>query len=317
MNNIFEITQVESDGKVHFKFTGEDVQPNYEVTLIDDNTNLVVHKSILPLKKDSYWWISTGDVNAKRLKNVTFSIQYNNESHQEKIKLFGQNRFLVINSKQIKLSNCGDDLFPIVCEIFFDKVYERDFVKLSIDDVVVDVGANYGVFSLYSQMFNPKKVYAIEPIKSTFKKMKNNLKEYGVVCVNKAISDKNGYETFALTDVNGNNFLIKNSEGFHPSEQIGEEIVETTTINQLISDYEIEKIDFLKVDCEGGELDLFETIDKEYLKNNVHKIAIEYHSEKILNRITEILTENNFIIEDTLGSSLVGLIYSYNNNFKK
>lgn len=206
----------------------------------------------------------------------------------------------------------GDDLFPIVTEIFYDKVYERDFVRLTNDDVVVDVGANYGVFSLYSQLFNPKVVYSIEPLKSTFYHMCQNLNEYNVVCINKAISDTDGFEKFTVTDVNGNNFSSKNSNGYHPSSSLREEIVETININTLIKDYNIDKIDFLKVDCEGGELDLFNTIDKEYLSNNIIKIAIEYHSNVIKNTIIDILSNNGFIIEDTLGHDEIGLIYAYN-----
>jgi FkbM family methyltransferase len=314
MNNIFTITNIEENGIIHFDFNGEDIQETYEVSIIDDNTGLTVHRSNLTLRKGSNWWISTGEVNAKRLKNITFSIKYNDLLYSQELKLFGQNRFLVINSKQVKLSNLGDDLFPIVTEIFYDKVYERDFVRLNINDVVVDIGANYGVFSLYSQMFNPSKVYAVEPLKATFKSMKKNLTEYGVTCINKAVSSDNGFEKFMITEVNGNNFSEKNENGFHPSSVIGEEIVETITINQLISDYDIERIDFLKVDCEGGELDLFRTIDKEYLQNNVGKIAMEYHSKEIHDEIMDILKSNNFIIEDTLGSNDIGLIYAYNIN---
>jgi FkbM family methyltransferase len=314
MNNIFTITNIEENGIIHFDFNGEDIQETYEVSIIDDNTGLTVHKSNLGLRQGSNWWISTGEVNAKRLRNITFSINYNNLLYSQELKLFGQNRFLVINSKQVKLSHLGDDLFPIVTEIFYDKVYERDFVRLNINDVVVDIGANYGVFSLYSQMFNPSKVYAVEPLKATFKSMKKNLTEYGVTCINKAVSSENGFEKFMITEVNGNNFSEKNENGFHPSSVIGEEIVETITINQLISDYDIERIDFLKVDCEGGELDLFRTIDKEYLQNNVGKIAMEYHSKEIHDEIMDILKSNNFIIEDTLGSNDIGLIYAYNIN---
>lgn len=317
MNNILTITKIESSGVVDFTFNGENIQDTYEVSIIDENTNLTVHKSYIPLKNGVSWWISTGFSNAQRLKNVKLTLQYGEDLIEIPFQFEGQNRYLVINSKQIQLSHSGDDLFPIVCEIFYDKVYERDFVKVSIDDIIVDIGANYGVFSLYSQMFKPKKVYAVEPIKSTFENMKNNLSEYGVICVNKAISNENGFEKFALTNVNGNNFLLKNIDGYHPSEIINEEIVETTTIDQLISDYEIPHIDFLKVDCEGGELDLFQTINKDYLKNNVHKIALEYHSMSIRDVVTEILTSNGFVIEDVLGSDEIGLIYAFNKNFIK
>jgi FkbM family methyltransferase len=317
MNNILTISKIENNGVVHFTFNGENIQDTYEVSIIDENTNLTVHKSYIPLKNGVSWWISTGLSNAQRLKNVKLTLQYGEELIEIPFQFDGQNRYLVIDSKQIQLSHSGDDLFPIVCEIFYDKVYERDFVKVSIDDIIVDIGANYGVFSLYSQMFKPKKVYAVEPIKSTFENMKKNLDEYGVVCINKAISNENGFEKFALTNVNGNNFLLKNIDGYHPSEMINEEIVETITIDQLISDYEIPHIDFLKVDCEGGELDLFQTINKDYLKHNINKIALEYHSITIRDVVTEILTSNGFIIEDVLGSDEIGLIYAFNKSFVK
>ncbi len=312
MNTIYEITKVEESGAVHFTFLGENKQDLYEVSIIDENTGLTVHKSKLPLLTNSNWWISTGEANAKRLKNITFSINYDGVDYKESVKLNGQSRYLVINSKKINLSNMGDDLFPIVTEIFYDKVYERDFVRLTNNDVVVDIGANYGVFSLYSQMFNPKVVYSVEPLKSTFDHMSRNLNEYNAVCINKAISDKDGYEKFTVTDVNGNNFSSKNADGHHPSSSLREEIVEAININTLIKEYNIDKIDFLKVDCEGGELDLFNTIDKDYLRENINKIAIEYHSGVIKSTIINILLNNGFIIEDVVGHDNIGLIYAYN-----
>ena len=317
MNNIITINKIENNGVVHFTFNGDNIQETYEVSIIDENTNLTVHKSFLPLKNGVSWWISTGASNAKRLKNVKLTLQYGEDLIETPFQFEGENRYLVINSKQLQLSNSGDDLFPIVCEIFYDKIYERDFVKVSIDDVIVDIGANYGVFSLYSQMFKPKKVYSVEPIKSTFENMKKNLDGYDVICINKAISNNNGFEKFALTNVNGNNFSLKNIDGYHPSEVINEELVETTTIDQLISDYDIPYIDFLKVDCEGGELDLFQTINKDYLKNNINKIALEYHSMAIKETVIEILTNNGFIIEDIVGFEDIGLIYAYNHTFVK
>jgi FkbM family methyltransferase len=314
MTNKFEIFGVEDHGVVHFTYLGGDVQEEYEVSIVDLNTNLIVHKSKMSLKTGVNWWISTGASNAKRLKNAKLRILIGDKYHEDFIRFKGENRHLVLNQKHIELQHNGDELFPIVCEIFYDKVYERDFVRINQGDVVVDIGANYGVFSLYVQQFNPSKVFAMEPIKSTFKCMSDNLKDYGVTCINKAISNEDGFESFAITDVNGNNFSLRHSEGYHPSVMNDAEIVETTTFNTFINDYDIDKIDFLKVDCEGGELDLFETIDTNYLKSSINKIAMEYHSNKIKERVIEILTENGFSIEDTVGMEEIGLIYAFNMN---
>ena len=313
MDKIFNIVNIEPEGKIHFTFSGEESE--WEISIIDKNTNLIVHKTNMWIINKITYWISAGEKNTRRLKNVVFSAKKKGKSYEEELIFPGENRFLVIDSEQIKLNHQGDDLFPIVCEIFYDRVYERDFVRLNIGDIVVDIGANYGVFSLYSQLFKPNRVYSIEPVKSTFEALEKNLKKYGVTCINKSISSENGFENFAVTGVNGNNYSLKNSEGHHPSLMLNQEIVESTTINSLILDYEIPYINFLKVDCEGGEYDLFLSIDKDYLKNRIQKVAIEYHSEKIKSTLISILEENGFTLEDVTGDPEIGLIYAYNSNF--
>lgn len=317
MNIDFKINSVSNEGIIDFIYLGDTDLNTHEVSIIDLNTNLTVHKSKMKLEQNSSYWISTGTSNAKRLKNVVFKISHGENVNFQQLTMGGENRYLVVNSNKVELSNLGDDLFPIVTEIFYDKVYERDYVRVSLNDVVVDIGANYGVFSLYCVNFKPSKVYALEPIKKTFKCMKENLSKYDVVCVNKAISDNTGYEVFKVTTVNGNNFSLKNSDGFHPSESTGDELVETININDFINDYDLKYIDFLKVDCEGGELDLFLTIDEDYLKNKIHKIALEYHSDKIKKSVLSKLTSCGFVIEDSIGSFEIGLIYAYNPSYKK
>lgn len=314
-SDLYSIDNITKDGRISFTFKGEGIQELYEVSITDDNTNLVVYKTKLPLTNGTSWFITTGESNAKKLKSCKFTLIYGGISYETKINLFGENRYVVVDDEKIDLKNMGDSLFPIVCEIFYDKIYERDYVRVELNDIVVDVGANYGVFSLYSQKFKPKKVFALEPIKTTYGKMVDNLKRYGVICINKAIGDKDGYETFAITDVNGNNFSHNNSDAYHPSQVIGSETVETTTFNTFLLENKIKHIDFLKVDCEGGELHLFENIDKEFLSKNIKKIAIEYHSKKIFNFLIETLTKNNFIIEDTAGFEDIGMIYAYNKFF--
>ena len=42
-----------------------------------------------------------------------------------------------------------------------------------------------------------------------------------------------------------------------------------------------------------------------------------YNSKEIHDEIMDILKSNNFIIEDTLGSNDIGLIYAYNTNLIK
>jgi hypothetical protein len=57
----------------------------------------------------------------------------------------------------------------------------------------------------------------------------------------------------------------------------GEDNFETTSFKQIISDYQIEHINFLKIDCEGGEYSIFKDENMNFLLNNVDFMAIEMH----------------------------------------
>jgi glycosyltransferase involved in cell wall biosynthesis len=67
----------------------------------------------------------------------------------------------------------------------------------------------------------------------------------------------------------------------------------TITFDEFLEMFDIRHIDFLKIDMEGAEYDLFDSINKDFLRNNVNKIVMEIHprpnrsSEEILNILKE------------------------------
>ena len=54
--------------------------------------------------------------------------------------------------------------------------------------------------------------------------------------------------------------------------------------SELIEDYSIEHIDFMKIDCEGGEYDIFQQENLEFLKT-VKKIVIEFHLDTLETKV--------------------------------
>ena len=59
--------------------------------------------------------------------------------------------------------------------------------------------------------------------------------------------------------------------------------------------------DFLKLDCEGSELDIIRSIEPNNFKN-IKIIRMETHSKKIANEIIKLLKENSFIVEKNKNS---------------
>jgi len=80
-------------------------------------------------------------------------------------------------------------------EIFDDEVYLQHGIELHDDDVVFDVGANIGLFSLFvHQRCRNAKVYAFEPVPPVFEKLRANMAWYGltVQLFEHGISDRTG-----------------------------------------------------------------------------------------------------------------------------
>jgi FkbM family methyltransferase len=144
-------------------------------------------------------------------------------------------------------------------EIFKDLIYER-FFQVEEGDIVFDIGASLGPFTYSILHKNPSHVFAIEPSYSEFKTLVLNTRHGNVTHINKGISNKIGEHNFG--------FVFDNEDGFKTY---------STTFKQIISDYNISKIDFLKTDCESGEYDIFTTENIFWIKQNVRKICGEWH----------------------------------------
>jgi len=146
----------------------------------------------------------------------------------------------------------------IIQEIFIDKIYEK-YQEVQEGDIVLDVGASVGPFT-YSILNNhPKQVFSVEPSDSEFITLTKNLQgKPNVTLINKGITSTNG-----IVETN----MLFGGE----NEMLG------ITFKDLIKENNIDKIDFLKTDCEGGEYDIF-TIDNFcWLKENLGVAVGEWH----------------------------------------
>lgn len=148
----------------------------------------------------------------------------------------------------------------ITTEIFENKIYEK-FFSVEENDIVMDFGASIGPFTYSILDKKPKHVFCFEPSPEEFIVLNKNTLSGPVTCVNKAISSTNG----KISNVN----LFGNQDVFGDAFSL--------TFRDIIDYYNINKIDFLKTDCEGGEYDIFTEDNILWIKKNVKKIAGEWH----------------------------------------
>ena len=144
-------------------------------------------------------------------------------------------------------------------EIFVDKIYERH-VQVEEGDVVFDIGASLGPFTFSILDKTPSQVFVFEPSYEEFKTLVLNTRHGNVTHINKGIGNTVGeFDFTGVFDVSGGHKLY------------------STTFSKIINDYNIQKIDFLKTDCESGEYDIFTLENLFWIKNNVRKISGEWH----------------------------------------
>jgi len=146
----------------------------------------------------------------------------------------------------------------IVNEIFTQRNYER-FFEVSENDVVMDVGASIGPFTYSILDKNPKQVFCIEPSKVEHTTLYNNVHSDNVKIIKKGITDKD--------DDTIKTYIFENSN----------EVIKGVSFQTILKDNNIEKIDFLKTDCEGGEYSIFNEENIFWIKENVKYIVGEWH----------------------------------------
>jgi FkbM family methyltransferase len=187
----------------------------------------------------------------------------------------------------------SEPIFLNYNEFFIDKIYEEFLGNNNELNVVIDVGANVGMFSKYIRIKGAKKLICYEPNVKAYNQLKENLKdECDIKIYNLAISYTNGKIKLYTDD---NNTLI--STGCNKTDTFYE--VECATINDIFAKNNIDFIDLLKVDIEGMEFELFEHCDR-LTFDKIKTVLIEYHDfhfEDGLQKVSQlrnILEKNGF-----------------------
>jgi len=154
-------------------------------------------------------------------------------------------------------------------EIFIDNLYQK-FFKVEEGDIVFDVGASAGPFTYSIKDQKPEKVYCFEPYDKLYPTLIKNVECENVVCIPKAILETNG-----KVEILG----LFNEKLTETCSEKNRKTVDSVTFKSFVKENKIKKIDFLKTDCEGGEYHIFNDENFKWIKNNVKKIAGEFHLE--------------------------------------
>jgi len=232
-------------------------------------------------------------------------------------KLLFTKEFFIKNSAknpdkiEFSLLNPFDRTFWNYQEMFVYKNIEKQFPTLDFQNLnlVLDIGANNGVFIEKMLLAGAKKVYGFEPNPNA---LSNLNYRYGsntkVKIVDKAVSDTNGKcQFFYHPDNSTISAFNKNHISFHlPEKEIINFDVETVKLDSFCNAENIDFIDLIKVDVEGAEYMILHSLDLNFYRN-VKYLLIETHentNDKVKNLISYLrnfgFEINSFAIHDEI-----------------
>jgi len=198
------------------------------------------------------------------------------------------------NGKKIYLSDDPLDILTVF--LIFSR---KDYGNVKAGSTVLDIGANIGVFSLYAAFSGANKITAFEPSESSFHILQQNIKQNhleSVVSINRnaVVGIPKKHVKFPK-ESNVLNTILPDS-----SDAAEYDLVEAISFSKIIND--LGNIDLLKIDCEGGEYEIFLNTVADDIKK-VDEIRMEYHIgpyEEMVTRlkgleydINQFMSENN------------------------
>jgi FkbM family methyltransferase len=190
----------------------------------------------------------------------------------------------------------GIDHVPIL-EIFLNE----DYGSLSDDAVVIDLGANIGVFTIYAtSSARNVQIYAYEPFPGFFAVLEENVRlnrrDETVHCFNVAVASAAGTRDLYL---NGGEFLFPTLVRATNDDSQEHMAIRCTTLAEIMESNHLEHVDLLKLDCEGAEYEILYPTPLAYLKR-IAEIRMEYHNldshERHLDGLKRFFTRSGFIV---------------------
>lgn len=158
----------------------------------------------------------------------------------------------------------------VIKEMFDENVYQVSARDVA-DGIVIDIGGNVGMFSVYASILGAKKIVAFEPEEDNQDMFSENVRLNNLANVE--------LYPFAVSGQKTEFEIYKSQAASKKVEYAGEidcpkQKVEAVGINDILNRYN--EIAVLKIDCEGEEYNIFKAINSDNIKKIVY-ITGEFH----------------------------------------
>jgi len=178
----------------------------------------------------------------------------------------------------------------VIVSIYFGRLYETvESFQPRTGWVVVDGGAHMGFYTIRaaSMVGAEGRVIAVEPDPSNFAILERNVKANGlgnVIAINAALADKVGLGKLSRTKMSTTHYLTD-------LESPGSLTVQTLTLDGLLRQMGLGKVDLVKLDVEGAELQALEGAKEILLSIPSAKFVVEPSTRNSAIKVENFLKE--------------------------
>lgn len=158
----------------------------------------------------------------------------------------------------------------VVLNMFNHDRYFNELLGNLEDMVVLDIGANCGLFSLFIQD-RASAVYAIEPTPAHFAVLETLTQPYGnIYPLNFALHNQDANIDFYISDTNAtmNSTVLKHGVAVR---------TQGKTLRSILDDLQLENVDFMKCDIEGSEMAALTDETLATVSGCIQRMSIEVH----------------------------------------
>ncbi|MDD2319827.1 MAG: FkbM family methyltransferase [Geobacteraceae bacterium] len=174
----------------------------------------------------------------------------------------------------------------------FDNNGEKSFLVQYLSGfespMIFDVGAHHGDYSIAAKKIcSSSKIYAFEPHPVTFARLRENTIGYGIKVLNFGLGSENSESMiFDYVDQDGSqhaSIYKEIIEVIHRGKAVSHAI-KLRTLDDLVVELGVKKINLLKIDTEGNELSVLRGAEKTIRNGMVDVIQFEFNEMNVITR---------------------------------
>ncbi|MCK5146657.1 FkbM family methyltransferase [bacterium] len=180
-------------------------------------------------------------------------------------------------------------------EIFVEKCYDVELPDVE-EPVIIDVGSNTGLFTLRAKQLWPKaQVFCFEPFPPNYEKLQQTIEINHLENIQHFQKGVGGRDRTASLNIHSNNIGGHSIYDIsYTDKAIDIEIIDFKSVLEMTPE---KKCDLLKLDCEGAEIEIIESIDAS-MALRIPRILFESVEGPDFDRVMVHLTELGYVTEN-------------------